>query len=99
PSIGSLPPWTPTSFVRALPAFVQAALPNLPPQVIALDGKTVCGSHGMRNEVMEELCLDQERESTAKRDATRRGGGKNCGLGSERVKTCTAQRNSQAKRP
>ena len=45
PSIGSLPPWTPTSFVRGLPAFVQAALPTLPPQVIALDGKTVCGSH------------------------------------------------------
>jgi Transposase DDE domain len=27
-----------------LPAFVRAALPTLPPQISALDGKTVCGS-------------------------------------------------------
>jgi hypothetical protein len=44
-SIGSLLAWTPNNFVQALPAFVQTALPSLPPQVIALDGKTVRGSH------------------------------------------------------
>jgi hypothetical protein len=44
PSIGSLPPWTLSNFALALSAFVQAVLPALPPQVIALDGKTVRGS-------------------------------------------------------
>lgn len=43
-SIGSLPPWTPTNFAQALPTHVQAVLPACPAQVIALDGKTVCGS-------------------------------------------------------
>jgi DDE_Tnp_1-associated len=44
PSTGSLPLWTRTRFVQAVPTHVQAALPRLPPQVIALAGKTVRGS-------------------------------------------------------
>jgi hypothetical protein len=38
-------PWTPNNFVPVLPTHVQTALPSLPPQVIALEGKTVRGSH------------------------------------------------------
>jgi predicted transposase YbfD/YdcC len=34
----------PAQFRAGFASWVQAALPNLPPQVIALDGKTVCGS-------------------------------------------------------
>jgi predicted transposase YbfD/YdcC len=35
----------PDQFRAGFASWVQAALPKLPPQVIALDGKTICGSH------------------------------------------------------
>ena len=52
----------PAQFRAGFASWVQAVLPRLPPQVIALDGKTVRGSHDRTHAMRNELLTGSELE-------------------------------------